>query len=757
MRERFIRGQGQYLDDLPHQDCLWAAFVRSPHAHARIQSVRCPEALAGSLVALVTGRELAGRLQPIKLEAPGLKAYDWYPMQPEKALFVGDPVAVVVARDRYQAEDLANAIEVDYELLAAVSSMEEALAANVAIHPEVPDNIFFKMVFNQGGTKELFAQADLVVERTFYYPRQTAVPLECRGVIARYDPREERFTVWTSTQVPHHVRAGLAQALGVGEEKVRVIRPDIGGAFGLKAQMFPEEVILPWLARELGAPVKWVEDRRENLLASVHAHEEEVKLAVAFMRDGTILAVRAEIKGDAGAHSVYPFGAGLDPFTTAISLFGAYRYKALEFDAVALATNKTPAASYRGVGQNAAIFAAERIIDIAACQLGIDPAELRLRNLLSAQDFPYTAPSGSVYDTGDYRATLQLALERAGYDRLREEQRQARQKGRLLGIGIATYNEVTGVTLYPGYDGVTVRIDPDGRVYGLLSTASSGQGHPEVYGRIIARELGIPPERVHIIEGDTDLCPVGTGTFASRSAVTIGNLLLMACQDLRGKLLQIAALMLKAEEELAIREGRIHVVSDPSAGVTFDEVVRAAYLRTPGFALPREVEPGLEVTRYDRLPQNVFSSTSMIALVEVDPESCKLAIRRYAVVGDCGRILDRETVDAQLVGGVAMGIGCAVFEQLVYDESGQLLTGSLMDYLMPIATEVPSIEVEHLETPSTVTLNAAKGMGESGTMGVGAALANAVADALADKGAELTHLPLSEDLIYRLLHQRKSS
>lgn len=763
MDRRFVQGIGRYLDDITPDGCLYVAFVRSPYAHARVHAVRCPESAAAHLVALVTGRELAPKLHPLRVEGPGLNAYDWYPLHPEKALFVGDAVAAVVARTRYEAEDLVDAIEVDYEPLPAVTSTGEAAEAKTAVHGQVPDNVLFRRVFNAGATSEAFSQADLVVERTFRHPRQTAVPMEGRGVLATYDAREGRFTVWSSTQIPHVIRTGIAEVLGVPEDRVRVIRPDVGGGFGLKSQLLPEEVVLPWLARELGAPVKWVEDRRENLMASIHAHEEQVGLAVALKRDGTLLAVRAETRVDVGAHSLYPISASLEPMTTSTSLFGAYRFEALEFEAIGFATNKAPVGGYRGVGLNAAVFATERILDIAADELGLDPAEIRLRNLLSAQEFPYKGPAGRIYDSGAYREALQLALRRIDYQRVREEQRVERRKGRWLGIGIATYNEhsgtgsrdyrTRGITVLPGYDGATVRISPDGNIYGLLSSSSTGQGHSRSYRSLIAEELGVSPERVHIIEGDTDQCPTGSGTFVSRSAVTMGSSLLLACRDLRAKLLMIAAHMVGAEQqELAIKDGAIYAAGDPSKSVTFQEVVRAAYLRTPYFTLPAGIEPGLEATRYYDPPQQVFSNSAHIALVEVDPETCELTIRRYVVVEDCGRVLDRDIVDGQILGGVAQGIGCALLEGLTYDESGQILTASLMDYLVPTATDVPPIELDHMETPSTVTLNGAKGVGESGVIGVGAALANAVADALGDRGAELTELPLTETRIFHLLH-----
>lgn len=767
MEPRFVQGRGQYLDDVPVPDCLYVAFVRSPHAHALVGSISVPPAARGRLLCLATGAELAGDLRPLRVEGAGSQAYDWPAMHPRRALFVGEPVAAIVARSRYEAEDLADEVQVEYEPLPAVSGIDEALARKAVLHEEAPDNVLFRRQYNPGGTQDAFVRADHVVMGRFRHGRQTPCPLEGRGVIASYDRRTGRFTIWCSTQVPHIYRTAIAHVLGVAEEQVRVIVPDVGGAFGLKIHIAPEEIVLPWLARELGRPLKWVEDRRENLLASGHAHEEHIDLSLALKADGTFLAVRAAVKVDVGAHSVYPQGAAMEPMTTSLALFGAYRYEALEFEALGVATNKAPSGAYRGVGNNAAVFATERIIDIAAAELSMDPAQLRLRNLLRAQDFPYTSPSGRVYDSGDHGRLFEMALDHIGYDQLRRQEEEARKGGRRLGLGIAVFNDhsgagsrdfrLRGAVLIPGYDGATVRITPDGNIYGLLSSASSGQGHETAYAALIAQELGVSPERVRIVEGDTDLCPTGSGTFNSRSAITIAGSLLLACADLKRKLLVIGRAMLGEEGEVVLADGRIASAMDPSRSVTLEEAIKAAYLRIPFFVLPEGVEPGLEATRYYDPPQQVFPSSAHVVWLEVDPETGEFAILRYVVADDCGRILHRPIVEAQVVGAVAQGIGGATLEEVVYDESGQPLTGSLMDYLLPTAPEVPEIEVIHLETPSAVTLTGAKGVGESGTIGARAAIANAVADALGPEARELNRLPISFERVLRFLQGKQPS
>lgn len=486
-----------------------------------------------------------------------------------------------------------------------------------------------------------------------------------------------------------------------------------------------------------------------------------MRLAVAARRDGTLLAVRARTRVDVGAHSVYPITASLEPMTTSTSLFGAYRFGAIEFDAIGYATNKAPVGGYRGVGVNAAVFATERMMDLLAGELDVDPAQLRLQNLLGKGDFPCVSPAGRAYDTGDYREVLRLGLEHAGYAGLRKEQRRRAGNGKRLGIGIAAYNEHSGmgssdyrkrgVTLLPGYDGCTVRITPDGLTQVLLSSASSGQGHAEGYQRMVARELGVAEASVAVIEGDTDVCPTGSGTFVSRGAVSIGGSLLLACADLKEKLKRVAAVVLKTDRSLQVAASRVFVADDPATGLSVEEVARAAYLRVPGFLLPPGIEPALEITRYYDPPSQVYPSSAHIAVVEVDPATGQFAILRYIVTEDCGRILDRDIVDGQIVGGVAQGVGTARFERLVYDAAGQLQTASLMDYLVPSATDVPLIEVHHLEVPSTASMTGAKGVGESGTIGVAAALANAVADAAGPAGRALCELPLTEERVARLL------
>ena len=755
--EEFVRGQGLYLADLPDQDCFHVSFVRSPYAHAKVGEIRAPK--SDALVAMCTGVDLLADINPFRVVAPGHLDYEWYPLAHERALFVGDPVAAVVANSPYVAEDLAAEVEVEYEPLAAITNLDQSMAATTVIHTQLEDNLLFNLPVNEGATADTFATAHLVVEQEFEYPRQTALPLETRGVIARFDPRDQRYTVFTSTQMPHLIRAALSQILNVHEDAIRVIKPDVGGGFGLKGQLFPEEVVLPALARKLDHPLKWVEDRRESLMAGGHAHEELLHLSAAFDAEGSLLATKSLITGDSGAHSTFPFGAGLDPLTGALNIFGAYRHKVSEFQARAFASNKAPAVSYRGVGQIQSVFAVERLMDIAADRLKMDPADLRKRNLYTKDEFPVTSPGGNEFDTGAYRETLEIALDRADYQSLRREQEDAREEGRLFGIGLATFNEVSGVSIF-GYDGASIRIDPDGQVKAFLSTGSSGQGHEKVYGRLVAETLGISPELVQVIEGDTDFCPVGAGTYASRSMVTTGNLLESAAQELRQKILMVAGLMLspdgqippeRVDTELVIADGEISLVRDPTATVTFEAVAQIAHMKNFDFPLPQDlVQAGLESTRYEQ-HKTVYSNSSAVAAVEIDPETAQLSIRRCVIIGDCGRIFDPPTVDSQLIGGAAMGLGCALFEDLRYDDDGQILTTSLLDYLVPVSTDMPTFEIGHLETPSTFSANGTKGMGEGGTMAIPAVLANAVADALMEKGVLLNRIPLSEENIFQLI------
>jgi carbon-monoxide dehydrogenase large subunit len=662
-------------------DTLDVAFVRSPFAHAAIRSIEG----AGA-----TGRDLG--LQPLSVDGEGLRPKPWHPLPVDRARYPGEPLAAVWAADRHQAEDRAEAVTLDLEPL-----------------PREPPEILFERIY-EAGQKDAWSRSNDVLEATWHAARQSALPLETRGVVARWDANASRIELWTSSQVPHLVRTGVAAALGMAEEAIRVRVPDVGGGFGLKAHVFAEEIVLAALARRLGRTMRWVEDRTENLMGGAHAHDTEIELRVAIDRDGRVLAVEADVTADVGAYSIYPLSASLEPMTAAGTLFGPYAIEAIRYRARALSSHRCPVGAYRGVGMNAAVYATERMLDEIAAHLDQDPLEIRRRNLV--EDLPRATLTGRRLDSGDYAALLDRLEETSGYPELRRRQSAARAQGRLFGVGIGLFNEHSGtgsadyrsrgITSIPGTDAARVQVLEGGRLIIHTSAADAGQGHAETYRGLAARELGVPPEHVEVVEGDTDLCPHGSGTFASRGAVGVVESV-------------VAALRAVAERDLA---------------------------------------PGTDVTITTE-PEQVYPSGAHLAVVEVDPVTLVPAVTRYVAVEDCGVVLEPQLVEGQVRGGVAMGIGNVLLEEHVYSEDGQPLTTTMLDYLVPLAVDVPPVEIHHLEKPSPSTVLGSKGVGEAGTIGAHGAVANAVADAVRPLGARLRRLPYSPARIHEALAESR--
>ena len=677
--ERLLLGGGTYLADveLP-PGTREVAFVRSPFPHARIGSITGAQATAADL-----------GLRPLVIEGPGLAGRPWQALPADRARYVGEPVAMVWAADRYQAEDLADAVEVDWEPL-----------------PAVEGEILFEARGGGGDVDAAFAAAAHVFEETFHAARQTPLPMEARGVLAR--PTDDgRIELWTSTQVPHLVRRDVAAALGLSEDRIRVLVPHVGGGFGLKAHVFAEEIALAAAAWRRHVPLRWVEDRRENLVASAHAHDTEVRLRVAVDAGGHFLAVDAAVSADVGAYSIQPFSASLEPMTCATTLFGPYAVTALRFHARGFASHKCPVGAYRGVGMNAAVYATERMVDEIAAGLDIDPLDLRRRNAIA--ELPAVTPTGRALDSGDYQQLLEQLAERSDYHALREEQQAARRSGRLVGIGLALFNEHSGtgstdykrrgVTAVPGFDAARIVVSGEGRIVIHTSAAEAGQGHADTYRALAVRELGVAAEMVDVVEGDTDTAPPGTGTFASRGAVGVVEAVVQALRRV-------------AHDDLA---------------------------------------PGTDVTvTID--PTQVFPSGAHLAVVEVDPTSLLVSVRRYVAIEDAGTPLHAQVFEGQVRGGIVMGLGDVLYEEVVYGPDGQILTSTLLDYLVPLATDVPRLELGHLESVSPSTTLGSKGIGEAGTIGAFGAVANAVADALRPAGgATLTRLPYSPARLFEAL------
>jgi len=759
-----LRGQARFMGDLRLPGLRVVAFLRSPHPHARLVGIDASGALRiPGVETVVTGSDLGASVHPIRAEMrdPGYKPSVWPPLALGKVRFVGEPVAAVVALDRYLAEDALDAIRVTYEPLAAVVDAEASMRADAPrLHEELTDNVIFHTHYEKGDVGRALEAAEVRLRETFRHARCTAAPMEGRGVMAALDPVDGTLTVWAATQTPHLLRTGLAEALGIPDSRLRVLCPAVGGGFGPKMHLYPEDVVVADLARRLRCPLRWLEDRRENLLSSTQARDHVNHIEVGARRDGTILALRSTLICDAGAYSVYPVTSSLEPLTAAGILPGPYRFPALAYDAYAVATNKCPAGAYRGVGMALGTFVRERVVDMVARRTGLDPAEVRRRNFIEARELPFITASGLVIDSGDPGAALARALEAGEYERLRTEAK-TRPNGRHRGIGLCAYTEFTGMgsgtfrrrgmVQVSGHDAGTVRVEPTGEVRAFVSAASQGQGHATTLAQIVADELGVVLEAVTVIEGDTERCPYGSGSFASRSVVVSGGALVLAARRVRDKIARIAAHMLEAApSDLVIDGGTIAVRGAPGRTVTVTDVARLAYRPAAG-TLPEGVDPALEATQYYDPPPATFSNGTHLAVVEVDAETGQVDILRYVVVEDCGRMVNPMIVEGQLRGAVAQGIGNALYENFVYDETGQPLTTSFMDYLIPGAGEVPAMDLIHVETPPAVSVSGFKGMAEGGTIGATGAVANAIADALAPLGVEVRDLPLTPDRLAHLL------
>ena len=768
---RMVRGRGRFVDDVKLPGMGYAAFVRSEYAHANIVSIDTTAAMrVAGAIGVITPNEVLPHVNPVRPAAPGssefARPYDRFPVPPGKVTFVGDPIVAVAAATPHAAQDMAEAVVVEYEPLPVVGDVEQAMAPDApVIHAGMDDNVVFHRVYGDGDLERAFRQADVKLEKTFHFPRQTGVPVEARGVIADYDRGQERLTVYASCRSPHLVRTTISNVMRLPQHAVRVISPDVGGEFGIKGAAYPESIVLSFLSRKIDRPVKWIEDRMENLLACGHAHEMVVDVSVAAQNDGRILGIDSTVRVDQGAHTLGPTSAGLEPMTTGQSIVGPYRIDNFRCDAYGVMTNKCPGAAYRGVGTVQGVFVIERVMDILAEQLGLDPADVRMKNFIQPQDQPFNTSAGRLYDSGDYPDTLAKLLEVSDYEKLREAQAEARERGELAGIGICCFVEHSstgsqdyikrGVYGLPAFDSATIKVDAGGNVMVAVSAKSTGQSHDSVFALLVARELGVRYETVKILEGDTDAVPFGAGTGVSRSAVSTGGAIRLAASDIRRKATEIARFFLEGEdEELAIADGEIYATADPSRRVSFANVAAAAHDASRIVSLPDSIERGLQSTRTFDPPHQTFGHGAHLAFVRVDRETGLVKVEQYVCVEDCGTIIDHVIVDGQVVGGVATGIGNALHEELVYDESGQLLTGTLMDYLVPTAPDVPAIQTRHTETPSPFTEGGVKGVGEAGTVGAFTAVGNAVADALLPLGVEVTHPPVGPRRVWELINSR---
>ena len=761
---RFLRGEGRFLDDVRVAGLLHVAFLRSPYAHAMIRAIRTERARAApGVVAVFTFADLESWMKPLPLfgaPPPGLAAAIAFEIRQapqfalcrDRARYVGEIVAMVVAESRARAEDAAEAIEVDWEPRSVVTDMRQAAEPGTPlVHEAWGTNVGVGFTHAIGDVEAAFARADLVMSETFHIQRYVGMPLESRGAVAVWDRRDGTLTTWNSTQVSHFVQQGLAGALGLPHHKVRVIAPDLGGGFGTKASGYPEDHLVPIAAIVLNRPVKWVEDRREHMMSAAHARHQVHAISLAARRDGTIVGLRDRIWLDLGAYNVW--GIVL-PYNTVAHLIGPHRIANMRVDVQAVTTHKTPNAPYRGAGRPETVFAMDRAVDCLARELRIDPAEIRRRNYIRSDELPYDFGmpyrdgNPLVYDSGDFPAALEAALKAADYDEFRRDQPALRARSIFRGIGISGY--VEGTAIGP-FEGATVKVDLGGRVLVATGAVNSGQGHETSFAQVCADALGVPLEHVTVVGGDTATVPFGVGTFASRSGVTAGNSIADACQQVRAKLVKAAAALLEAAPgDIEIEDGQAFVRGVRASAVPLARVVQASI---PTFARPGVASPDFEATAYHHVPTVTFASAVHVARVEVDVGTGHVTLLRYVVAHDCGKVINPLIVEGQVHGGVAQGVGGALYEEMVYDEQGQLLTGSLMDYLVPTAMEVPPLETVHLEFPSPRNPLGMKGLGEGGAISPPAAIANAIEDALEPFGVRITATPVSPARLLALLHE----
>jgi len=767
---RLLQGQGRFVADLTLSRVLHVAFLRSPHAHARLVSVDTrPARTLPGVAACITGDEIATHARPIRAESKmaGYHATEFPPLARGKVRFVGEAVVAVLAESRYVAEDALEAVDVRYAALPVVATPETAMAGDAPlVHEAAGSNVLLSRAFVRGDADAAMAGAAVVVGDRFRFHRHAGVTLENRACLADWNTGAGELTLWSSTQIPGLLREALAELLDLPAHRLRVVAPDVGGGFGVKSALYPEEVAVCALARLTGRPVKWVGDRREDLLTSTQAWDETIDAELAVDADGTIHALRARVVADVGAYSIHPWTASIEVVQVISFLPGPYRVPHYRGEAWGVATNKAPMGPYRGVGRPVSTFVTEALVDRAARRLGMDPVALRLRNLIRPDELPYRSPSGVVWDSGSFVESLERARDVVAYEHVRAAQRDPRRAGRYVGVGVACYVELTGVgsaipaspgaAINTGTEGATVRVDPSGTVTASFGLACQGQGHETTLAQVVAAELGARLEDVRVVSGDTAAGPAGTGTYASRSAVIGGGAAILAARALREKALAIGAHLLEVSaDDLTLADSRATVRGAPDRALSLREIARAAYAGAK--RLPAGMEPGLEATRFYDPYFGTASNATHIAVVEVDPETCGVVVRRFVVVEDCGRIINPLIVEGQAIGGVAQGVGAALLEEIVYDGDGQLLTGSLMDYLVPTAAELPPVEVVHLERPSPTTLGGFKGVGEGGTIGAPAAVANAIADALKPLGIELSELPVTPDRLFRLLSRPRQA
>jgi carbon-monoxide dehydrogenase large subunit len=754
------------------------------YAHARISSIDTAEAAkAPGVVAVYTGKDVASRIGPVPCAAalPDLKVPDYRVLATDKVLFLGHPIVAIVATDRYLARDAVDLVSVDYEELPVVVDVEKAATGGPLVHESFGDNVAYKLTSGEGDIEAALKAADRIVTQKMVHQRLAPIAMEPRGVLARYFPGEEELTIWSSTQIPHLLRTQLALMIGIPENKLRVITPEVGGGFGSKLNVYAEEALLGWISMQLGKPVKWIESRRENVQATIHGRAQVGTVEVGCKNDGTLTGLRYNVVADLGAY--HQLLTPAIPTLTGLMLSGAYRIPAIQMNVTGVFTNKMATDAYRGAGRPEATYVVERVMDIVAAELKMDPVEVRRKNFPRANEFPFHTATGLDYDSGDYEAALDKALDLSGYKELRAAQAKVRAEGKLLGIGLSSYVEICALgpsQAMPagGWESATVRIEPTGKVTVLTGASPHGQGQETSFAQIAADELGVDLGDVTVIHGDTGVVQYGIGTFGSRATAVGGTAVLIAIQKLKEKAGKIAAHMLQCEtSQIAFESGKysreaasaaaagtstpVVPVGEAPAGalpepqtegrksLTIQEIALAAHIAKE---IPPDTEPGLSATYFFEPKNFTFPFGTHVCVVEIDKDTGETRIVRYVAVDDCGKVINPLLVDGQVHGGIVQSIGQALFEEVVYDDQGQLITGELMDYALPRASQIPWLDTDRTETPSPVNPLGVKGVGEAGTIGATPAIVNAVVDALSPFGVKHLDMPVRPEKVWKLIH-----
>ncbi len=753
---RLITGRATYTDDVKQVGTVYAAFVRSPYGHAKIRSVDLTAAKAHpAVLAAYHGEDLhhAHNLKaslPVAHKMAELKTPPHWILALDEVRFVGDPVAVVIANSPYEARDAAELVVVDYEELPAVVDPFKAMAEGAPlVHNDLGTNVCFRMPFSAGDPDAAFAAADEIIKQRIVNQRVAPVPIEPRSMVANWDAGMQQLTLYSATQIPHLLRTQLAIVLGLPENHIRAIAPEVGGGFGAKLNVYAEEAVVSWVAMQLERPVKYIETRSECFQAMIHGRDQIDDLEIAAMKDGTIAGIRVQITANMGAY--LQLLTPVVPTLTMLMIPGCYTIQNISCEVVGVLTNTMSTDAYRGAGRPEATFFIERAMDLVAGRFGLDPAEVRRKNFIPNASFPHTTAMGLTYDSGDYETTMDKALRLADYTGLRKQQEELRAQGRYLGIGLSTYVEVCGMgpsAAMPaaGWDSATVRVEPTGSITVMTGVSPHGQGQETTFAQIVADELGVPIDQVSVVHGDTDKVQYGVGTFGSRGTAVGGAALKLAIDTIQAKCVKIAAHQWEANpDDVEYKDGKIGVKGDPSKVMTTAE---AGFLAFMGDKLPPGMEPGMDATRRFEPPNFVFPFGTHVCVVEVDALTGEVKVVKYLAVDDCGRLINPMVAEGQVHGGIAQGLSQALFEEVVYDDNGQLLTGTLMDYAIPHAEQVPHYELDHTVTPTTVNPLGIKGIGEAGTIGSTPAVANAVIDALRPFGVVHIDMPLKPEKLW---------